>query len=164
MLDTSLHQPRTSQRFQSLMELYEENYRLIRLLVPALSKMNQDLYVSQARNALALELFDIRQDKYTTTFKLTYRFNSVEGHELEPDLTLRLYHDARTCEVLSGLLPGIDEKYSRRTRTLDESYSLNRFLNKWLAYCLRQGHGFSAKSSADIEKQLRKAAAAVVNT
>lgn len=161
MLDTSLYRPRTSHRFQSLMELYEENYRLIRLLIPALSKLNRDLYVSQARNALALELFDIHQDKYTTTFKLTYRFSKELEHELEPDLTLRLYHDARTCEVLSGLLPGIDQKYSRRTRTLDESCTLNRFLNKWLAYCLRQGHGFSA-SNADIEQQLRETAAAAI--
>lgn len=161
MLDTSLYRPNTSGRFQSLMELYEENYRLIRLLVPALRGLNQDLYVSQARNALSLELFDIRQDRYTTTFKLTYRFTGPLADECEPDLTLRLYHDARTCEVLSGLLPGLDEKYSRRTRNLDEGYQLNRFLNRWLAFCLRAGHGFGTDSN-EVARQLRETAAATI--
>ncbi|MBX2839711.1 MAG: DUF1249 domain-containing protein [Gammaproteobacteria bacterium] len=161
MLDTSLYRPKTSRRFQSLMELYEENYRLIRLLIPALRTLEADLYVSQAKHALALELYDIQQVRYTTTFRLTYRF-SEPLDACEPDLTLRLYHDARTCEVLSGLLPGVDKKYARRTRNLDDGYALNRFLNRWLSYCLRQGHSFGKPAAVEVSSKLLQDAAAAM--
>ncbi len=87
---------------------------------------------------------DITHSKYTSTFKLTYHFEKTgPGRKpYEPDLFVRLYHDARTCEVMSGLLPeGRFEE--RRTRDLENGQRLNRFLHKWLSYCLRQGHTFS---------------------
>ena len=46
--------------------------------------------------------------------------------------------------VMSGLLPGSRHEI-RRTRDLEEGRRLNRFLNKWLRYCLRQGHGFTGR-------------------
>jgi len=113
MQDTKVLRPKTTGRFNSLMEL------------------------------LPLELSAIEHSRFTTTFKLTYLFSSTSRHDREPDLTIRLYHDARTCEVMSGLIPA-GRSVSRRTRDLDDGYRLNRFLNKWVSYCLRQGHGFAA--------------------
>jgi len=123
------------------MEVYERNYMLVRLLAPDLREMTEGEHVSSAPGAMPLVLDRIAHDRYTTTFNLTYRFSSRHRHAREPDLSIRLYHDARTCEVMSGLLPG--ERLSpRRTRDLDEGWRLNRFLHRWLGYCLRQGHGF----------------------
>jgi len=144
MLTTSTPlRPRTSDRFSSLMELYERNYMLVRLLAPRLREMDVGEHVSRVDGAMSLELSQVEHDRYTSTFNLTYRFSSGHRHAREPDLAVRLYHDARTCEVMSGLLPG-ETVTPRRTRDLRDGWRLNRFLHRWLGYCLRQGHGFGA--------------------
>jgi len=89
------------------MELYEKNYMLIRLLVPDLKSLQGSHYVSKPDGLLPLELSKIEHNRYTTTFKLTYLFSSASRHDREPDLVIRLYHDARTCEVMSGLIPSM---------------------------------------------------------
>jgi len=148
----------TATKFSSLMELYENNYMLIRLLIPNLKQLPQEcdlvdaeaahadkspVYVSRVDGCLDLELSGIEQSKYTTTFNLTYHFSSDLRNPREPDLTIRLYHDARTCEVMSGLLQGLKHGPLRR-RDLYEGYRLNRFLSKWARYCLKQGHSFKS--------------------
>lgn len=131
------------------MELYEHNYLLIRLLVPELRSMKEGVHTSRIEGAMILEIRELSHSRYTSTFKLTYRFSRSQSDRkmFEPDLDIRLYHDARTCEVMSGLLPEgrIEE---RRTRDLDEGRRLNRFLNRWVSYCLRQGYRFGEESQA----------------
>ena len=125
------------------MELYERNYMLVRLLAPALREAT-GTRLSTVEGELPLEMRDIEHGRYTTTFRLTYRLSArdARGREgREPDLAVRLYHDARTCEVMSGLMPG-ETGEARRVRDLDEGHRLNRFLNRWLGYCLERGHGF----------------------
>ena len=90
---------------------------------------------------MTLELCDVANAPYTSTFNLTYRFSSELRFAREPDLMLRLYHDARTCEVMNGLLPSRTAG-DRRVRDLSNGYRLNRFVGKWLGYCGRQGHSF----------------------
>jgi len=149
-----LDKPRTSGRFASLMELYENNYMLIRLLAPDLRHFQSDTYISRVEGCLDLELSQIEHNRYTTTFNLTYRFRQPGRAPKEPDLTIRLYHDARACEVVSGLISSRRGE-QRRVRQLDESRRLNRFLFKWLRYCLRQGHGFtSGMGTSQSEDQL----------
>lgn len=133
---------RTSGRFASLMELYENNYMLVRLLIPELRDLQNGRYVSRISDAMDLELSQIEHCRYTTTFNLTYRFENSLREPCEPDLTIRLYHDARTAEVVTGIVQ-TQRAESRRKRGLDNSWQLNRFLFKWLRYCLRQGHLFS---------------------
>ena len=152
MQDTMLLRPKTTGRFNSLMELYEHNYMLIRLLAPGLRQYRHKAYVSRPNELLPLELSVIEHNRFTTTFKLTYLFSSGSRHDREPNLTIRLYHDARTCEVMSGLIPS-ERAESRRTRDLDNGYHLNRFLNKWVSYCLRQGHGFATPERPKAEHQ-----------
>lgn len=145
-------QPKTTGRFSALMELYEQNYMLIRLLAPELREMQSHIdagadrvpavHVSCVDGCLDLELSRVEHNKYTTTFNLTYRFTTDARHPREPDLMIRLYHDARTCEVMSGLLQGLKHGPLRR-RDLDQGYRINRFLFKWSRYCLNQGHSFS---------------------
>jgi len=151
MQTTLTLRPRTSGRFASLMELYERNYMLMRLLAPRLREMGEGEHVSRAPKAMPLVLSRIVHDRYTTTFNLTYRFSSRQRHAREPDLAIRLYHDARTCEVMSGLLPEFRDG-PRRTRDLDDGWRLNRFLHRWLGYCLRQGHviGAAAEPRPDV--------------
>lgn len=152
MYSTLLHKPRNSGRFSSLMDLYEQNYMLVRLLAPELKQMGSGCFVSAAPGTLTLELSELQHSRYTSTFKLTYRFSSDSARgrsEREPDLAIRLYHDARSCEVMSGLMPE-GRVEVRRTRDLEEGRRLNRFLNRWLSYCLRQGHQFDGREETAV--------------
>jgi len=107
------------------------------------------VYVSRVEGCLDLELSQIEHNKYTTTFNLTYRFTHDHRRPREPDMMIRLYHDARSCEVMSGLLQGLKHGPIRR-RDLDEGYRLNRFLYKWMRYCLKQGHSFKKKARKSV--------------
>lgn len=135
------------------MELYESNYMAMRLLAPGLRTFEGQRYVSAGHGGIPLELSRLEHGRYTTTFNLSYRFSSSrQGRAREPDLAIRLYHDARTCEVMSGLLPG-HRFEPRRTRDLEESQRLNLFLNKWLRYCLGQNHAFDEAGERLVEAQ-----------
>ena len=150
MYDARLLRPKTTGRFSSLMDMYEQNYLLARVLIPELRDMEGGVFRSRVEGCMTLELSQIAHARYTTTFNLTYRFSSEFRFAREPDLMLRLYHDARTCEVMSGLLSSRTEE-DRRVRDLSNGYRLNRFVGKWLSYCGRQGHSFkgSVAESAD---------------
>jgi len=130
-------------RFGNLMELYEQNYVLLRLLIPDLKTANTGARVSRVAECLPLYMHLSEQSPYTSTLRLTYRFVGSSGKTLrataEPDLMLRVYHDARTAEVVSGHIHG-QRRVERKTRGLDNSWQLNRFLYKWLKYLRHRGH------------------------
>ncbi len=124
------------------MDLYEQNYLLVRLLIPALRDLSLGDYVSEIDQCLPLHLRVTEKEKYTTTLNLSYRFRKSSRYPKQPDLLIRVYHDANTAEVLSGLVHG--QRYvQRETRTLEASWKSNRFLYKWLRYCLYRQHAFS---------------------
>ena len=146
------HRTKTTERFGNLMELYERNYVQLRLLIPDLKHGPIATTVSDVPGCMTLYLQLTEQSPYTSTLRLTYRFlntaSPMKGQPkmglratAEPDLTIRVYHDARSAEVMSGLLHG--QQHPRKTRGLDGSWRLNRFLYKWLRYLLYRGHGFS---------------------
>ena len=134
---------KTTGRFSNLMELYEQNYVLLRLLIPDLKGADPQTRVSTVAGCLPLYMQISEQTPYTSTLRLTYRFVNSEGGSLraiaEPDLMLRVYHDARSAEVISGLIHG-QQHVQRKTRGLDNSWQLNRFLYKWLRYLRHRGH------------------------
>ena len=142
---------KTTDRFGNLMELYEKNYMQLRLLIPALKNGPINTSVSSVPGCLTLYMQLTEQNPYTSTLRLTYRFISDDGDgnraSFEPDLYIRVYHDARSAEVLSGLLHG-QQHVPRTTRGLDDSWKLNRFLYKWLRYLLFRGHRFDLSVEA----------------
>jgi len=153
---------KTTERFGNLMELYERNYVQLRLLIPDLKKGPITTSVSRIQGCMTLYLQLTEQSPYTSTLRLTYRFiepaSEETGQKLaprataEPDLTIRVYHDARSAEVMSGLLHG-QQHVPRKTRGLDGSWRLNRFLYKWLRYLLYRGHGFRLSEQAVSDQQ-----------
>ncbi len=139
--------PRTSARFCDLMELYEQNYMLLRLLVPELRTGATGSAVSSVQGCLDLYLELTEKSRYTSTLRLTHRFVDGNRATLEPDLYVRIYHDARTAEVVSGVLNG--SRYGeRRGRSLESSREPNRFLYKWLRFLLHRGHRFDALATS----------------
>ena len=90
--------PRT---FVGLMELYETNYIRIRRLCPGLDMIPQHA-VSRVEGTLDLHIQILDRCKYTTTILLTYFFQEDLGQgRPNPNLIVRVYHDARQAEVLS---------------------------------------------------------------
>ena len=128
-----------------LMAIYECNYIRLRQLFPQLGSMDE-VSVSRSDGTLDLHVTINERNRYTTTLTLTYEFEDEQGRFPAPDIQVRIYHDARLAEVLRcGRLRGRrDASYdsARRDYTLDAKWRINRFLQKWLGYCLRQGHRF----------------------
>ncbi|MGH8263824.1 MAG: DUF1249 domain-containing protein [Steroidobacterales bacterium] len=136
--------------FVSLMTLYESNFIRFGWLARDLKKL-PDHAVSLVRGDCDLSLTVTDRCRYTTSLLLTYRFNEGDTVVTEPNLELRLYHDARLLEACGT----ID---CRRHRDLahfrvppeaniDRRWTRNQMLNKWLEYCAERGHRFPASSA-----------------
>jgi len=130
----------------ALMELYELNYIQLRQLIPDIGLV-QDHAVSRVKDALDLYLTVHERCRYTTTLHLSYRFDGDEDSTLAPDIVVRLYHDAQVAEVISRGAgrrrcgSGVDR--FRHDYPIEARWRVNRFLQKWLGFCLRHGHSFS---------------------
>lgn len=128
----------SSKSFSGLMDLYEQNYIRLRKMVPDLGVA--DHMISSAAGYSDLFLSVHERCKYTTMLSLTYRFGKPGRHLFEPDLHLKVYHDAKVVEVQhlnsrsQGLIVVED--------LLIKKWAINRYLYKWLGYCLYQGHYF----------------------
>lgn len=140
------HSPKP-QSFAALMEMYEANYIRLRLLIPDLLQWQVgDTRVSKVDQALDLHVRLLEREKHTATFWLSYVFGpDCPDDGARPDLKVRIYLDARQAEVLSRICR-LDEINIMRSQGEDVEtmlackWRLNRFLYKWLGYCLRQEH------------------------
>lgn len=150
-----LREPRS---IGALIAVYESNFVRFMRLVPELERMD-GAYVSRVAGTLDLYLSVLERFKYTTTVCMTYRFEAdgpmdVEPFVFEPRARIRIYHDVRAVEVISHCR----RKACRRVHPwrrghmpdLDRKWELNRFLQKWLGFCLRQGHLYLRCTSLSI--------------
>jgi len=128
----------TPSSFSGLMDLYEQNYLRFRKLVPDLSIADQ--MISSVPGHSDLYLSVKLRCKYTTMLSMTYRFEKSGHYLFEPDLHFKVYHDARVVEVQHLLKRhyGLVEN----NRLMQHKWEMNRFLYKWLGFCLYQGHYF----------------------
>lgn len=124
--------------FADLMELYEQNYIRLRNIAPDLCVADEMISAVPGHQDLYLSV--TRRCKYTTMLRMTYQFEEAGQALFEPDLHLKIYHDARVVEV--------QQLHSRTqgpiyiTDLIRHKWMMNRFLYKWLGYCLYQGHYF----------------------
>ncbi len=87
-------------------------------------------------------------------FSLTYLFDGGEQAFAEPALTVRFYHDANIVEVLTGHLQHGRQRYDHVSDSaIKIKWKLNRFLFKWLGYCLYLGHSFTESANAENHQQ-----------
>lgn len=134
--------------FRGLMALYENNWRrLVQLLGPARLREMPDEMVSAVPGDLDLHLQVQDRSPYTTTFRLTYFFDSAGETDADPDLNVRIYYDARVAEALSCRRLHHHHQLLGRFATnaqdeLARRWQRNILLNKWLEYCLERGHSF----------------------
>lgn len=135
--------------FHGLMDLYDENYILLKRLIPDLDSMPVQAE-SRVEDSPTLYLIIEERNKYTTTVSITYFFEASDGERTaNPDLHVRIYHDARQAEVLScgriGSIP-IGILGFMGSSVLDYKWESNLFLEKWLKYSIVQGHLFSSRN------------------
>lgn len=144
--------------FVSLMDLYESNFIKLKKLIPDVKSVESPV-ISKSPGHLDLFLTVTEKTKYTTTFYLSYCFETEHGLQMEPNFKIRVYHDAKLAEVMAGHLQHGRLKYDHLpSDALKAKWRLNRFLNKWLGYSLRQGHSFSpfiVASRGQIDRQIR---------
>jgi uncharacterized protein YqiB (DUF1249 family) len=131
--------------FVSLMTLYESNFVRLGWLVGDLRALPAGA-VSRVSSDCDLYLMPMALSRYTSLFRLTYEFD-VEGSPLrDPDLEICVYHDARLAEVRSfrGFQrhPRLARLQAELKRELDQRWTRNMLLNKWLEYCVERGHRF----------------------
>jgi Uncharacterized protein conserved in bacteria len=132
--------------FASLMDLYENNYIGLRKLIPDLNGVPPRA-LSRVERGLDLHLSMVKRCKYTTTLCLTYYFDNPTGRCKDPDLKICIYHDALLAEAMTchrrHTCYAIWAGTERTDSLLLWKWEINRFLYKWLRYCLKQGHCFA---------------------
>lgn len=134
-----------------LMSLCETNYRTLLRMTPDLCRMRGEMR-SVRPGGLALHLEILEQSPYTTLLRLTYFFPHTDGKvhyvpEADPDALLRAYHDAGQVEVVDLRQTALPLHNHYQYPALETKWKANLFLSKWLPYCTRQGHRFTADAA-----------------
>ncbi|RKZ35648.1 MAG: DUF1249 domain-containing protein [Gammaproteobacteria bacterium] len=141
----------------ALLTMYEGNFLRLMRVIPELDRLDGTV-VSRVAGALDLYLSVEERFRYTTTIFLTYHFETEHGLVAEPNARIRVYHDARAVEVLSHCrrrLSHIRGSWRRRhVQELDRRWEPNRFLQKWLGFCRRQGHMFLHCTATPVSSHL----------
>jgi uncharacterized protein YqiB (DUF1249 family) len=131
--------------FVSLMTLYESNFVRLGWLVSDLRTV-RTRSVSRVASDCDLYLTPVEMCRYTSVFRLTYEFDAGAVRVRDPDLEVWVYHDARLAEVRSfrGFQrhPRLSKLQLGLKRELDQRWTRNMMLNKWLEYCAERGHHF----------------------
>jgi uncharacterized protein len=138
------------------MTLYESNYIRLGWLVGDLRAL-EGVHRSRVDGDVELKLTVRERGPYTTTLALTYVFGEDDGTGVrlveDPDLEIRVYHDARLAEARTDAArpshPGLRRLRDRAAREAEDSalgqrWARNMMLNKWLEYCADRGHRFGA--------------------
>ena len=137
--------------FTGLMTLYESNYIKLHQLASTLEWPADAIVSSSPRdNDLYAEI--VRREPYTTTLRLTYWFDDAGLSAADPDIVVRIYHDARLVEAVSSGEAHRHAKLREWAKTsndeLDRRWRLNMLLNKWLDYLFEVGHSLSGAERA----------------
>ena len=132
--------------FAGLMDLYEANYIRLRKLCGQKGSM-PPVAVSRITQGMDLYLQVLEQTRYTSTIALTHYFvDSQQGLLAYPDLRLRIYYDALQAEVIGQSFrfenSDLPTCGNPAHSSLQIRWRVNRFLFKWLSFCVQQGHSF----------------------
>jgi uncharacterized protein YqiB (DUF1249 family) len=135
--------------FTGLMTIYESNYIKLRQLTTDFDWSGRSMRSSSPRDS-DLHAQILRREPYTTTLQLTYWFEEPNGVWVpDPDLTLRIYHDARLVEAVGSRDKHCHHKLRELSTDciaeLDRRWRMNMMLNKWLDYLFEVGHSLNGQ-------------------
>ena len=142
--------------FVSLMDMYEINFMRFKKLVNNIDTLEGHA-IARVSHCLDLHLTIVERSKFTTTVTLSYAFDDEAGVTYEPNLKLVIYHDAKLIEVVAGhLRHGRLHHDHVPADALKLKWKLNRFLYKWLGFCLYLGYKFDNNAALDETSQNNK--------
>lgn len=125
----------------ALMSLCEENYAHLLRMAPELKAMAGS-QCSRRAGHMDLYLQVLEHTPYTSLIHLTYYFDHHDGQQPDPDVVLRVYHDARQVEVQELNQQVLPMERLFEAPGLLNKWRANLFVSKWLAFCVLQGHRF----------------------
>ncbi|WP_345291788.1 DUF1249 domain-containing protein [Kangiella marina] len=133
---------------KEFMALCASNYaKLARLTMLTELALNQSFSIPiEGQPNLLITLK--QKSKHTATYEL-----KQESHHfsLKRQYLVRMYHDAKVAEVLTGLnqgmLPPVFAYPNDEMKQPDEKIQLNRFLAEWLNFCLEFGQSHSLNTT-----------------
>jgi uncharacterized protein len=129
------------------MHLYESNFLRLHWLCERLDAL-PDAQCSRVVADLPLHLEVLERSRYTTTLRLTYYFEDTQGRVADPDLMVRIYHDAGQAEAMACRRQHLHRALQRFDTApgdeLNRRWARNSMLNKWLEYCADHGHRFGS--------------------
>ena len=122
-----------------LMRIYETNYMKLNGLIPFAAEVGNVFCYQAINQVYQLKVTEIT--KYTSLIEIC----QIDDKPIFPlpQLSVRLYHDAKVAEVISfhGQMQ-VQARYeypNSKMRQKDEKAQLNRFLRDWLNFCLKHG-------------------------
>lgn len=148
-----LPRPARPGSFAGLMALYESNYVRLRWLLPDFKALRHagTRLVSSAPADFPLYLEVTDAARYTTTLRLTYFLDGDNGVVADPDLILRIYHDAGQLEAMACSEQhqhlALKALAGEADTDMESRWRRNMMLNKWLEYCADQRHDFAAAAA-----------------
>lgn len=124
----------------SLLAMGEHNYGKLMLLLPEVDEVNLQ-YVFTIKNTITYQITIKDAARYTTTIEIA-QVEKYLPKFLKPSLTVRMYHDVRSAEVLSaqniGRIKASYEYPNLHMHQKNEKFMVNVFLTEWLTFCLQQ--------------------------
>ncbi len=120
----------------------DANYLRIMKLFPNLRENDVSVFgVMIADQAAEVSIAVLERSPYTTLIKLRQLPEAPWG--TNPMMTVRLYHDARSAEVVeyqrARHFKAVYAYPNDSMRQRDEKVQVNRFLGEFLSYCLTHG-------------------------
>lgn len=126
------------------MALCASNYAKLSRLVSLVDLEVGEGFYLEIENQPKLLIQLEQKSRHTVTYRLQ---QDSEKISLKRRYLVRMYHDAKVAEVLSGLnqgmLPPVYPYPNSQMKQPDEKIQLNRFLSEWLNFCLEFGQSHS---------------------
>ncbi|WP_139555882.1 DUF1249 domain-containing protein [Methylotetracoccus oryzae] len=140
-----MSQFRPRNRSYWLAQLCESNFRQLCELVPDLTTLSDDA-TARAQGKPPLHLKVIERSPYTLTLELSHCFGPEVDRRFEPSICVRVYLDGRCAEALPPHRPPLASRrhqpHAGGAEVLEEKWSSNYFLQRWLEHCLRSQYRF----------------------
>lgn len=148
---------RYSVDFPKHMAECELNYSRLLKLLPNLDERQQWRYLLGSHEALELSV--IERARYTTFLQVVQCQHSQQEWQVPLDLQVRLYHDARSAEVVAwNRHRQIQARYTYPNKQLyqeNEKTLQSQFLGEWLSRYLEEGRVDTAVITASLDSALK---------
>lgn len=122
----------------------DANYvRLLKLFPDLRTEDGRELAVELGDEAVRIELGVLERAPYTTLIQLSQREIRASSWLKQPQITIRLYHDASCAEVVAYQhardFKAVYDYPNPSMHQPDEKTQVNRLLSELLAVCLNHG-------------------------